>query len=73
MVVSLAHAKRDLLDDLGRVGLLARIGEDHIFPTNPTTVTAFRLAKARSEPLTVPCLPLGATVAPKRRAKGGTP
>jgi SulP family sulfate permease len=36
MVVSLVHAKRDLLDDLGRVGFLARIGKDHIFPTNPT-------------------------------------
>jgi high affinity sulfate transporter 1 len=45
IVVALAHAKHDLLDDLGRVGLLARIGEDHVFPTNPTAVAAFRLAE----------------------------
>ena len=39
----LAHAKHDLLRDLGRVELLARIGTEHIFPTNPTAVAAFRL------------------------------
>ena len=35
------------LDDLGRVGLLTRIGDDHIFPTHPTAVAAFRLAEGR--------------------------
>lgn len=45
VVVALAHAKHDLLRDLDRVGLLARIGVEHIFPTNPTAVAAFRLAE----------------------------
>lgn len=45
VVVALAHAKHDLLHDLDRVGLLARIGTEHVFPTNPTAVAAFRLAE----------------------------
>ena len=43
--MALAHAKHDLLRDLDRVELLARIGTEHVFPTNPTAVAAFRLAE----------------------------
>jgi high affinity sulfate transporter 1 len=40
----LVRAKRELLDQLDDAGMLARIGEEHIYPTLPTLVEAFRAA-----------------------------
>ncbi|QWZ08779.1 sulfate permease [Nocardioides panacis] len=42
IVFALARMKQDLRTDLARAGLLERIGEDHLFPTLPTAVEAFR-------------------------------
>jgi SulP family sulfate permease len=42
VVFALARMKQDLRDSLGRTDLLQRIGEDHLFPTLPTAVEAFR-------------------------------
>lgn len=42
IVLALARLKQDLRDDLAPTGLLERIGEEHIFPTLPTAVAAFR-------------------------------
>jgi len=42
IVVALARIKQDLRESLAPTGLLERIGEDHIFPTLPTAVEAFR-------------------------------
>jgi len=42
IVFGLARIKQDLRTDLAPSGLLERIGEDHLFPTLPTTVEAFR-------------------------------
>ena len=42
IVFALARMKQDLRSDLERTGLLERIGEDHLFPTLPTAVEAFR-------------------------------
>jgi SulP family sulfate permease len=42
IVFALARMKQDLRSDLERTGLLEQIGEDHIFPTLPTAVDAFR-------------------------------
>ncbi len=50
VVVALTHAKHDLLADLGRTGILERIGREHVFPTNPTAVDAFREATAAGGP-----------------------
>lgn len=47
ITVALARAKHDLLEDLGRLGLRERIGEDRIFPTLPTAVEAYRRESAR--------------------------
>ncbi len=41
IIVALARVKHEVLDDLRRQGLLARIGEDHVFPTLPTAVQAY--------------------------------
>ncbi len=38
----MARMKQDLRSDLERTGLVQRIGEEHIFPTLPTAVAAFR-------------------------------
>ena len=40
----LVRAKRELLDQLDDAGMLARIGEEHVYPTLPTLVEAFRAA-----------------------------
>ncbi|WP_418001615.1 SulP family inorganic anion transporter [Mycobacterium sp. PDNC021] len=42
IVFSIARVKQHLRDALAAAGLLARIGEDRIFPTLPTAVDAFR-------------------------------
>jgi sulfate permease, SulP family len=42
VVVALARVKQDLRNELAPTGFLERIGEDHIFPTLPTAVEAFR-------------------------------
>jgi len=42
IVFALARVKRDLLDHLDAYGLAERVGTDHIFPTLPTAVTAYR-------------------------------
>ena len=38
----MARVKQDLRDSLEAAGLLDKIGEDHIFPTLPTAVEAYR-------------------------------
>lgn len=45
ITVALARVKQDLRADLAPTGLLERIGEDHVFPTLPTAVAAFRAAQ----------------------------
>jgi sulfate permease, SulP family len=42
VVPALARVKQDLLRYLESSGLRARIGDDHIFPTLPTAVAAYR-------------------------------
>ena len=42
IVFAMARVKQDLRDELEAAGLLDKIGEDHIFPTLPTAVEAFR-------------------------------
>ncbi|ANP50615.1 high affinity sulfate transporter 1 [Streptomyces griseochromogenes] len=42
IVFALARVKQDLLDDLEAYGLADSVGADHIFPTLPTTVAAYR-------------------------------
>ena len=42
MVFAMARVKQDLRDALKAAGLLEKIGEDHIFPTLPTAVEAYR-------------------------------
>jgi SulP family sulfate permease len=44
VVLALARAKQDLLGLLRPSGLLDRIGEDHVFPTLPTALAAYRAA-----------------------------
>ena len=46
IVFAMARMKLDLRSDLERTDLLQRIGEDHLFPTLPTAVEAFRLWQA---------------------------
>lgn len=46
VTVALARTKHELLEDLGRLGLRERIGEDRIFPTLPTAVEAYRRESA---------------------------
>lgn len=41
IVFAMARVKQDLRDDLEAAGLVARVGEDRIFPTLPTAVTAY--------------------------------
>lgn len=47
VVLALARVKQDLRVDLERSGLADRIGRDHLFPTLPTAVAAFRAARGR--------------------------
>ncbi|KFG08622.1 SulP family inorganic anion transporter, partial [Streptomyces scabiei] len=42
IVFALARVKQDLLDDLKAYGLLDSVGTEHIFPTLPTAVAAYR-------------------------------
>ncbi|WP_405623250.1 SulP family inorganic anion transporter [Streptomyces sp. NBC_00076] len=42
IVFALARVKQDLLDDLEAYGLTDSVGNDRIFPTLPTAVTAYR-------------------------------
>lgn len=42
LTVCLVRAKRELLDQLQLSGLVTVIGEDHIYPTLPTLVAAYR-------------------------------
>jgi len=42
VVFAMARVKQDLRDLLTPTGFLTRVGEDHIFPTLPTAITAFR-------------------------------
>lgn len=44
----LVRAKRELLDELDRAGLVGAIGEEHIYPTLPTLVEAFRARSGRT-------------------------
>ena len=41
-IFALARVKQDLLDDLEAFGLAGKIGAQHIFPTLPTAVAAYR-------------------------------
>jgi high affinity sulfate transporter 1 len=41
IVFAMARVKQDLRDDLDAAGLVARVGEDRIFPTLPTAVAAY--------------------------------
>lgn len=45
VVLALARVKQDLRDMLRPSGLLERIGEEHVFPTLPTAVAAFRASR----------------------------
>ena len=42
VIPAMARVKQDLLPDLRAGALAARIGAEHIFPTLPTAVAAFR-------------------------------
>jgi sulfate permease, SulP family len=42
IVFAMARVKQDLRDSLGAAGLLDKIGDDHIYPTLPTAVEAYR-------------------------------
>lgn len=42
VVFALARVKQDLLADLEAYGLVESVGTDHIFPTLPTAVAAYR-------------------------------
>lgn len=42
IVFALARVKQDLLDDLKAYGLLDSVGTEHVFPTLPTAVAAYR-------------------------------
>jgi MFS superfamily sulfate permease-like transporter len=42
VVFALARVKRDLLDQLQAFGLAAAVGQERIFPTLPTAVTAYQ-------------------------------
>jgi high affinity sulfate transporter 1 len=45
IVLALARVKQDLARYLERTGFLARIGDDHVFPTLPTALEGFRSRK----------------------------
>ena len=46
VVLALARVKHELLLDLRRSGLVERVGEDRVYATLPTAVTAFRAGSA---------------------------
>jgi SulP family sulfate permease len=47
VVLALARLKQDPRDALAPSGVLDRIGADHVFPTLPTALEAFRAATGR--------------------------
>lgn len=49
IVFGLARIKQDLRSELAPSGLLERIGEEHLFPTLPTAVEAFRAWQSTRE------------------------
>jgi SulP family sulfate permease len=42
IVFAMARVKQDLRESLEAAGRLDKIGEDHIYPTRPTAVEAYR-------------------------------
>ncbi|MFC4127293.1 SulP family inorganic anion transporter [Nocardia rhizosphaerae] len=50
VVFAMARVKHDLRDDLDAFGMTERIGADHLFPTLPTAVEAFRAATGSGSP-----------------------
>ncbi|WP_431678371.1 SulP family inorganic anion transporter [Kitasatospora sp. KL5] len=50
IVFALARVKQDLRDDLDAYGLTAAVGEDRIFPTLPTAVTAYEAWADTAQP-----------------------
>ncbi|MGW4488998.1 STAS domain-containing protein [Amycolatopsis sp. NPDC004368] len=42
VVFAMARVKQDLRDDLVAAGLVAKVGEERIFPTLPTAVSGYR-------------------------------
>ncbi|MET8871390.1 sulfate permease [Nocardia sp. NPDC004604] len=42
IVFAMARVKKDLRDDLDAAGLTAKIGDQHLYPTLPTAIEAFR-------------------------------
>ena len=50
IMLALARVKQDLVVYLERVGLVARIGSDHVFPTLPTALDGFRSRTPRPHP-----------------------
>ena len=57
IVLALARVKQDLVVYLERVGLVARIGADHMFPTLPTALEGFRSRSRRPHPEDQPPAP----------------
>ena len=49
-IFALARVKQDLLDDLEAFGLAGKIGAQHIFPTLPTAVAAYRQSASQHPP-----------------------
>jgi sulfate permease, SulP family len=49
-IFALARVKQDLLDDLEAFGLAGKIGAQHIFPTLPTAVAAYRQWASQQPP-----------------------
>ena len=50
LTVCLVRAKRELVEQLQSAGILDRIGEDHVYPTLPTLVEAYRVAHQEPAP-----------------------
>ncbi|WP_280346674.1 SulP family inorganic anion transporter [Nocardia neocaledoniensis] len=50
IVFAMARVKHDLRADLDAFGLTERIGPDHLYPTLPTAVEAFRAARSADPP-----------------------
>lgn len=49
IVLALARVKQDLRTYLDRTGLIERIGDEHVYPTLPTALDAFRASQAGGE------------------------
>ncbi|MFF2083585.1 SulP family inorganic anion transporter [Nocardia sp. NPDC058176] len=50
IVFAMARVKHDLRDDLDASGLTERIGADHLYPTLPTALEAYRAAREHGPP-----------------------